>query len=287
VLIDGLSEPGPTPGVPGVVLDGGSAGAGANGLEIGPAGAGSTIRGLQIQNFGADGVDITGSGGDTVVANTITGNGGFGIDDAGNGDSFISTSSAPNSISANVAGGIAVGASAPAPGRPTLSTDRRTLTVPFSGATPGIGNETAAAYDNPGLGCQGASADGAVQSADVAADGTGSFTFSFAAPLPAADTPTVLISDAIKGTAAFDCPIHPVTNTNDSGRGAIDVLETTARAGFSTSAASLSPAPGQFVLSRAHLTARRRATLSVALKLHGRAKRLVERHRHRCEFVFG
>jgi len=71
VTIDGTS-PAPTgysAGNPVVVLDGTSAGAGVDGLQIAPTASGCIIRGLVINNFNRWGIFINNSGG----SNTITG----------------------------------------------------------------------------------------------------------------------------------------------------------------------------------------------------------------------
>jgi len=68
VTIDGDTQPGFV-GVPRVVLDGGLAGANADGLAL--AGGASTVRGLVIDGFSRYGVIITGPGGDTIQGNLV------------------------------------------------------------------------------------------------------------------------------------------------------------------------------------------------------------------------
>jgi lectin-like protein/CARDB protein len=71
-----------------VVLNGAGAGAGTNGLTI--SGGSSTIRGLVIQSFGGNGIQITGAGG-----NLIEGN-------------LIGTNSAGSAASANAGNGVLI-----------------------------------------------------------------------------------------------------------------------------------------------------------------------------------
>lgn len=88
VTIDARSQAGAGySGPPLIVLDGTDAGSTTDGLEIDATG--STVDWLGIQNFTGDGIKVSTSGGDTIFGNTITGNGGLGIDDSGNGDFFL------------------------------------------------------------------------------------------------------------------------------------------------------------------------------------------------------
>src|SRR6185295_17059681 len=68
VIIDGWSEP-DFAGTPVIELNGASAGAGADGLHI--TGGGSTVRGLVINNFSGDGIELATNGGNTIVGNII------------------------------------------------------------------------------------------------------------------------------------------------------------------------------------------------------------------------
>jgi len=70
VIIDGTSEPDFT-GTPVVELDGSSAGATSNGLTVAAGGASSTIRGLAINRFARDGIQIDGGGNNTIEGNRI------------------------------------------------------------------------------------------------------------------------------------------------------------------------------------------------------------------------
>ena len=74
VFIDGRTQPGYA-NSPLIVLNGAGAGAGANGLTI--AGANSTVRGLVIENFGGNGIELD-SGGNVIAGNYL------GTDAAGN-----------------------------------------------------------------------------------------------------------------------------------------------------------------------------------------------------------
>jgi len=108
VTIDGDTQPGFV-GVPRVVLDGGLAGANADGLAL--AGGASTVRGLVIDGFSRYGVIITGPGGDTIQGNlvglapdgvTVRGNL-FGIDVVAPGATIGGTApGAGNVISGNI-----------------------------------------------------------------------------------------------------------------------------------------------------------------------------------------
>ncbi len=67
VSIQGNTQPGFS-GTPPIVIEGGAAGAGANGLTFGSGSSGSSIQDLAIARFVSDGIDITSSStGDSVV----------------------------------------------------------------------------------------------------------------------------------------------------------------------------------------------------------------------------
>jgi hypothetical protein len=71
VIIDGTSEP-DFSGVPVVEIDGSLAGAGANGLQLAGAGsAGSSIKGLALNNFTSAAIRIVDAGGHTITGNVI------------------------------------------------------------------------------------------------------------------------------------------------------------------------------------------------------------------------
>jgi parallel beta-helix repeat protein len=76
VSIDATTQPGFT-GAPLIELDGSGAGASANGLFI-TAGS-STVKGLVINRFSSDGIELTTNGGNLIQGNTIALNGGAGI----------------------------------------------------------------------------------------------------------------------------------------------------------------------------------------------------------------
>jgi CSLREA domain-containing protein len=82
VVIDGTLEP-DFAGTPMVVIDGASAGAVANGLQLGAGSGGSTIRGLVVRGFGQDGILIA-SGNNTIAGNVVSGNA-VGVELAGAG----------------------------------------------------------------------------------------------------------------------------------------------------------------------------------------------------------
>ena len=104
-------------GTPRVTLDGTAAGASINGLVLAAGSDGSVVRGLQIVNFDADGLHLTGSGGHTVESNFIgtdgtadRGNGGDGIRAFDSADNRIggATSAERNVVSGNGSYGIHV-----------------------------------------------------------------------------------------------------------------------------------------------------------------------------------
>jgi len=102
VTIDGTTQPGYTAGSLVIELDGTSAGAGVHGLSIISGGDGTTIRGLVINRFSANGIDINSSGGNTIQNNYI-GTDATATVGLGNGGRGLSILSAPGStIDANV-----------------------------------------------------------------------------------------------------------------------------------------------------------------------------------------
>ncbi len=70
VVIDGWSQPG-FAGTPMIELNGAAAGAGANGLVLAPGSDGTTIRGLVINLFGGNGIEINGSSSNVIAGNYI------------------------------------------------------------------------------------------------------------------------------------------------------------------------------------------------------------------------
>ena len=112
VTIDGSTEPGTPPNTPGIELDGESAG-GSNGLEI-DAGS-STVRGLVINRFAADGIFLQTGTLNTIVGNYLGTNAtgqasspnGHGIED-NSGNNLIggTTAADRNVISGNSLGGV-------------------------------------------------------------------------------------------------------------------------------------------------------------------------------------
>ena len=81
MIIDGYTQGGASENTSGVgsglntvltiQLDGQNAGAGSDGLRIIAGGGGSTIRGLAINRFGDDGIEISGSDNNTIAGNFI------------------------------------------------------------------------------------------------------------------------------------------------------------------------------------------------------------------------
>ena len=116
VTIDATTEPG-YQGTPLVELNGSKAGSDANGLAI--TGGDTTIKGLAINGFGASGILLQGSGGNTILGNEIgvdptgsaaKGNGLNGISINGSSRNQIGGSelSSRNVISANGSSGIQI-----------------------------------------------------------------------------------------------------------------------------------------------------------------------------------
>jgi parallel beta-helix repeat protein len=90
-VLDATTQPG-FAGTPIVTLDGTLAGNNSNGLEI--TGGSTTVRGLVIQNFGADQIAIGGLGNNVIAGNYLFGRGAAG----GVTDQGVSVSSANNRI---------------------------------------------------------------------------------------------------------------------------------------------------------------------------------------------
>jgi ELWxxDGT repeat protein/parallel beta-helix repeat protein len=116
VVIDGTTQPG-FAGVPLIELNGLGAGPLADGLRL--TGRGSTVRGLVLNRFGGDGIEITGH--DHVVTGNYIGTDPTGNLDRGNGQSGVrlaagasgntvggATAGAGNVISGNQGAGIAI-----------------------------------------------------------------------------------------------------------------------------------------------------------------------------------
>jgi hypothetical protein len=108
VVLDATKQPGYA-GTPLIELNGASAGAGVTGLTI--TGGGSTVLGLHIDHFAADGIDLTTNGGNTIQGDYLGGaNGGNGIlVTSGNNTIGGTAAGAGNVISGNTANGIDVG----------------------------------------------------------------------------------------------------------------------------------------------------------------------------------
>jgi hypothetical protein len=117
LTIDGWTQPG-FAGMPLIELNGANAGLGANGLVI--AAGNSTVRGLAIDQFGQNGILLSGGGGDLIAGNdigvdadgTADGNAGVGvlIGDGASGNTVGGTTQgAGNVIAYNTGGGVAVG----------------------------------------------------------------------------------------------------------------------------------------------------------------------------------
>jgi len=102
VVIDGSSEP-DFVSTPVVELDGTSAGAAVNGLNI--TAGGSTVKGLVINRFGGDGIQLSTNGGNTIQGNYI-GTDATGTADVGNSSVGVYIVGVPG----NTIGGTAAGA---------------------------------------------------------------------------------------------------------------------------------------------------------------------------------
>ena len=70
-ITDRITIDGSSGGAPTVAIDGRFLGAGADGLQLYTGSDGSTVRGLALQNFSQDGIDISGSGGHVIAGNRI------------------------------------------------------------------------------------------------------------------------------------------------------------------------------------------------------------------------
>jgi CSLREA domain-containing protein len=116
VVIDGTTQPGYS-GSPIVELNGAGAGATADGLRI--TAGGSTVRGLVVNRFGGDGIELLTGGGNTIRGNRIgtnvagttdLGNGSDGVRINGSAGNFIggTGSGAANVISGNNSRGVAI-----------------------------------------------------------------------------------------------------------------------------------------------------------------------------------
>jgi titin len=72
VFIDGLSQGGQRQALtPQIVLNGASAGSGASGLVLNPGSDQSAVRGLVIEQFAVDGIDVLGTSGNLITGNYI------------------------------------------------------------------------------------------------------------------------------------------------------------------------------------------------------------------------
>ena len=100
VFLDGTTQPGFT-NTPLIVLDGTNAGSTTSGLTIAAGAVGSTIRGLVIDDFGADGISVQGS--DITVAGNYLGVDFTGTIAKGNGKGIV-VSGANNTIGGTTAG---------------------------------------------------------------------------------------------------------------------------------------------------------------------------------------
>jgi parallel beta-helix repeat protein len=94
VIIDGSSQPGFS-GSPLIELNGASAGSGANGLSI--TAGNSTVRGLVINNFGQNGILLSG-GGTNLIAGNYVGTDVSGTLNRGNGLSGVLIQSSGNTV---------------------------------------------------------------------------------------------------------------------------------------------------------------------------------------------
>lgn len=110
VFINGNSQPRPAgfpAGFPIVALNGAFAGANATGLTIN--GGGSTVRGLAIQGFGGDGIELAGPRGGNFIQGVVSGKGA--ANQSGNGLAGVFINNSPN----NTLGGLSLPT---APGAP-------------------------------------------------------------------------------------------------------------------------------------------------------------------------
>jgi hypothetical protein len=106
VFIDGWLQAGVGySGPPLIVLDGADAGAGADGLELDAGSTGSLVRGLAVQRFGGNGIELRGASGSSIVDNFIGTDGG-GVPGLGNGGDGVRIDGGAR---ANTVGGSAAG----------------------------------------------------------------------------------------------------------------------------------------------------------------------------------
>ena len=141
IVIDGSTEP-DFASTPIIVLDGSMAGSDVDGLRLGAGSDGSTVRGLVIQRFSGDGIEISSAG------NQIVGN-------------FIGTDAAGTADLGNTLAGIAVNGANNTIGGPTAA-DRNVIS----------GN------DGPGLGL--AASGNVVQGNAIGTDASGGSTWAMA-----------------------------------------------------------------------------------------------------------
>ena len=130
VIIDGTSEP-DFGGTPVIELDGSGAGASVDGLNI--TAGGSTVKGLVINRFRNDGIELSGSSGNTIEGNYI-GTDVSGTADLGNSNVGVLVIGAPN----NTIGGTAAGT-----GNVISGNDQYGVYIYASGAT---GNQVQGNY---------------------------------------------------------------------------------------------------------------------------------------------
>lgn len=102
VIVNGRTQPGYA-GTPIIELNGAAAGTNADGLRI--SAGGSTVRGLVINRFGGDGIELVGGSGSFIQGNYV-GTDVAGAADLGNGRNGIFL----NGSAANMIGGVATGA---------------------------------------------------------------------------------------------------------------------------------------------------------------------------------
>ncbi|HEX7174437.1 MAG TPA: C25 family cysteine peptidase [Pyrinomonadaceae bacterium] len=132
VTIDGYTQPGTLPNslaasdnaVLLIELNGTSAGAGADGLQI--ATTSTTLRGLIINRFGGDGVELSGAAGQNTVAGNFIGADSAGTADLGNAGSGVRVSAGSTNT---------VGGSAPADRNVISGNDGDGVTIAGAGAS--------------------------------------------------------------------------------------------------------------------------------------------------------
>ncbi len=121
VTIDGTTEPSYTPGMPAIVLNGVSAGAGVDGLVFASGSDASSLRALVIQGFAGAGVLVQANGvsltrnfiGTDVTGTSAVANGGAGVSVSG-GTAAIGGANYDerNVLSGNAGGGVVLSGSA-------------------------------------------------------------------------------------------------------------------------------------------------------------------------------